>query len=78
MQKLFNVLSVASFLMSSAMLGSAIMLYSQVPSMITNYLNSITGDVTEKVTEMIPDKIEEALPEIELPTETGLPIKSPF
>jgi len=64
--------------MSSAMLGSAIMLYSQVPSMITNYLNSITGEVTEKITEIIPEKIEEAMPKIELPTATGLPIKSLF
>ena len=64
--------------MSGAMLGALVAFYTRVPGMITTYLNSITGDVTEKVTEMIPDKIEEALPEIELPTETGLPIKSPF
>ena len=64
--------------MSSAMVGGTVLLYSRVPGMITNYLNNITGDVTEKVTEMIPEKIEEAMPKIELPTATGLPIKSPF
>jgi hypothetical protein len=76
MQKLFNLLSVASFLMSSVMFGGLIVFYTRVPSMIADYVKNMTGDVTEKVTEVIPEKIEEALPE--LPTETGLPIKSPF
>ena len=58
--------------MSGALVASTVLLYSRVPGMITNYLNSITGDVTEKVTEMVPDKIEEMMPE--LPTETGLPL----
>ena len=72
MQKLFNVLSVAAFLMSGALVASTVLLYSRVPGMITNYVKGMTSDVTEKVTEMVPDKIEEMMPE--LPTETGLPI----
>ena len=75
MQKVFNVLSVASFVMSAGMLGSSVMLYSRLPGMITRYTDSITGDVTGKVTEMIPEQIEDVMPE--LPTETGLPIKFP-
>ena len=75
MQKVFNVLSVAAFLMSAGMLGSSVMLYSRLPGMITRYAEGITGDVAGKVTEMIPDEIESAMPE--LPTETGLPIKFP-
>tara|TARA_R100000900_G_scaffold132669_1_gene109204 strand:+ start:297 stop:524 length:228 start_codon:yes stop_codon:yes gene_type:complete len=74
-QKLFNVLSVLSFVMSAGMLGSSVMLYSRLPGMIIRYADSITGDVTGKVTEMIPDEIESVMPE--LPTETGLPIKFP-
>tara|TARA_R100001509_G_scaffold63559_1_gene34988 strand:- start:316 stop:543 length:228 start_codon:yes stop_codon:yes gene_type:complete len=75
MQKVFNVLSVASFVMSAGLLGSSVLLYSRLPGMITNYVGSITGDVTEKVTEMIPEQIEQVVPD--LPTETGLPIKFP-
>ena len=75
MQKLFNVLSVASFLMSGAMVAGTVMFYSRIPGMVTDYLNRITGDVTGKVTEMIPEQIEQVMPE--LPTETGLPIPFP-
>ena len=75
MQKVFNLLSVLSFVMSAGMLGSSVMLYSRLPGMITRYADSITGDVAGKVTELIPDEIESAMPE--LPTETGLPIKFP-
>jgi len=74
-QKLFNVLSVLSFVMSAGMLGSSVMLYSRLPGMIIRYADSITGDVTGKVTEMIPDQIEQLMPE--LPVETGLPIPFP-
>tara|TARA_Y100000004_G_scaffold1765_1_gene2237 strand:+ start:330 stop:560 length:231 start_codon:yes stop_codon:yes gene_type:complete len=76
MQKLFNVMAVTSFLMSAGMLGGIVLLYSRIPGMITRYANSFADNMTEKVTEMIPEKIEEVMPE--LPTETGLPIKSPF
>ena len=76
MQKVFNALSVLSFLMSGALFGASVMMYSRIGGMVSSYLDSITGDVTEKVTEMLPEKIEKVMPE--LPTETGLPIKSPF
>ena len=75
MQKLFNAMAVASFLMSAGMFGASVLLYSRIPGMITSYVNGLAGDVTEKVTEMIPEKIEEVMPE--LPTETGLPIPLP-
>jgi hypothetical protein len=44
--------------------------------MIEDYLEDATGDVIGEVTEAIPSQIDKAMPE--LPTETGLPIKSPF
>ena len=61
--------------MSGTMVAATVTFYTRIPSMLTNYFDSMTGDVTEKVTEMIPDEIESAMPE--LPTETGLPIKFP-
>ena len=76
MQKVFNVLSVLAFLMSGTLVGATIVAFARVPGMIENYLEDVTGDVIGEVTEVIPGQIDEAMPE--LPTKTGLPIKSPF
>ena len=76
MQKVFNVLSVLAFLMSGTLVGATIVAFARVPGMIEDYLEDVTGDVIGEVTEVIPGQIDEAMPE--LPTETGLPIKSPF
>ena len=76
MQKVFNVLSVLAFLMSGTLVGATIVAFARVPGMIEDYLEDVTGDVIGEVTEVIPSQIDEAMPE--LPTETGLPIKSPF
>ena len=72
MQGLFNVLSVASFAMSSALLGGTILFYTRIPSLTENYINQLTSEVLGKTTELMPDKIEQAVPK--LPTETGLPV----
>ena len=76
MQKVFNVLSVLAFLMSGTLVGATIVAFARVPGMIEDYLEDVTGDVIGEVTEIIPGQIDEAMPE--LPTKTGLPIKSPF
>ena len=76
MQKLFNVMSVASFVMSAGMVIGTVMLYSRIPSLTKHYMSELRLELTKMVTDMMPGKIDEALPE--LPTETGLPIKSPF
>ena len=78
MQKLFNVMSVASFVMSAGMVAGTAVLYSKLPSIIDGYKGKILESVTGNVTEMLPGQIDEALPE--LPTTTGpaVPIKSPF
>ena len=78
MQKLFNVMSVASFVMSAGMLAGAVVLNSKLPSIIEGYTGKMLESVTSNVTEMLPSQIDEALPE--LPTTTGpaLPIKPPF
>jgi Zn-dependent alcohol dehydrogenase len=78
MQKLFNVMSVASFVMSAGMVVGSVVLYTRIPSLTKYYMSELTLEMTKLVTNMVPDKIDEALPE--LPTSTGpaLPIKSPF
>ena len=76
MQKLFNVMSVASFVMSGGMVIGSVMLYTRIPSITKHYMSELTLEMTKVMTNMMPGQIDEALPE--LPTETGLPIKSPF
>jgi hypothetical protein len=78
MQKLFNVMSVASFVMSGGMVIGSVMLYTRIPSLTKHYISELKLELTEMITDMVPGQIDEALPE--LPTSTGpaVPIKSPF
>ena len=76
MQKLFNVMSVASFVMSGAMVAGTVMLYSRIPSITKHYMSELQGELTKMVADMVPSQIDQVMPE--LPKETGLPIKSPF
>jgi len=75
MQKLFNAMAVASFLMSGAMVAGTVVFYSRIPSITKHYISELKGELTGMITEMVPGQIDEALPE--LPTKTGLPIKFP-
>ena len=78
MQKLFNVMSVASFVMSAGMVAGSVMLYTRIPSLTKHYIDELKGELTGMITEMVPGHIDEVMPE--LPTTTGpaVPIKSPF
>lgn len=76
MQKVFNVLSVASFVMSGAMVAGTVVFYTRIPSLTKHYMSELKLELTKVVGEMVPGKIDEAMPK--LPTKTGLPIKSPF
>ena len=69
-------MSVASFVMSGGMVIGSVMLYTRIPSLTKHYMSELKLELTKMVTDMVPGQIDEALPE--LPTETGLPIKSPF
>jgi len=71
MQTFFNILSLASFAMSSVLFGGTVLFYTRIPTITERYINQLTGEVTSKVTELMPGKIDEAMPK--LPTETGLP-----
>tara|TARA_R100000027_G_scaffold67087_1_gene64565 strand:- start:28 stop:261 length:234 start_codon:yes stop_codon:yes gene_type:complete len=77
MQKLFNALSVASFVMSGAMVTGTVVLYTRIPSITKHYMSELQGELTKMVTDMVPGKIDKALPE--LPTTTGpaVPFKMP-
>ena len=72
MQKAFNVMAAASFVMSGAMVAGSVMLYSRIPSLTKYYLSELKLELTEMVLDMVPAQIEKAVPD--LPTETGLPI----
>ena len=78
MQKLFNVMSVASFVMSGGMMIGSVMLYTRIPSLTRLYVSELKLELTEMITEMVPGQIDEVMPE--LPTQTGpaMPIKPPF
>ena len=77
-QKLYNVMSVASFVMSAGMVAGSVLLYTRIPSLTKLYLSELKLELTEMITDMVPGQIDEVMPE--LPTTTGpaVPIKSPF
>tara|TARA_R100001224_G_C3929713_1_gene118288 strand:+ start:138 stop:368 length:231 start_codon:yes stop_codon:yes gene_type:complete len=76
MQKLFNVLSVTAFVMSGTMVAATVMFYTRIPSLTKYYMSELTLEMTKAMSKMMPKKIETKVPK--MPTETGLPIKSPF
>ena len=77
MQKLFNVMSVASFVMSAGMVAGSAILYTRIPALTKHYVSELTLEMTKALTNMVPGKIDEVMPE--LPTSTGpaVPFKLP-
>ena len=78
MQSLFNVMSVASFVMSAGMMIGTVTIYSRIPALTKRYVSELKLELTEMIADMVPGQIDEVMPE--LPTQTGpaMPIKSPF
>ena len=78
MQKLFNVMSAASFVMSAGMVIGTVTIYTRIPALTKHYVSELKVELTEMITDMVPGQIDEVMPE--LPTQTGpaMPIKSPF
>ena len=79
MQKVFNVLSVAGFVLSAGMVAGSVMLYSRIPSITKHYMEKLQGELTGVMADMVPGKIDDVMPE--LPTSTGPAVelpKSPF
>tara|TARA_B100000035_G_scaffold198046_1_gene169231 strand:+ start:58 stop:291 length:234 start_codon:yes stop_codon:yes gene_type:complete len=76
-QKLFNVMAVASFVMSGGLVAASVVAFARIPEIIENYTADMIGNITGNVTEMIPTQIDQSMPE--LPTSTGpaVPFKIP-
>ena len=76
-QKLFNVMSVASFVMSAGMVAGSVILYTRIPSITKHYMSELTLEMTKAMTNMMPGQIDKIMPE--LPAETGpaVPFKLP-
>ena len=76
MQKVFNVMAVASFVMSGAMAVGGVLFYTRVPSLTKKYISELKLELTKTILDQVPvPKIPE-MPK--LPTETGPAITSPF
>ena len=76
-QKLFNAMAVASFVMSGGLVAASVVAFVRIPEIIENYTADMIGNITGNVTEMIPTQIDQSMPE--LPTSTGpaVPFKLP-
>ena len=76
-QKLFNVMAVASFVMSGGLVAASAVAFVRIPEIIENYTTEMIGNITGNVTDMIPTQIDQSMPE--LPTSTGpaVPFKLP-
>ena len=76
MQKVFNVMAVAAFVMSGAMMVGGVLFYTRIPSLTKRYISELKTELTKAVLDQVP------VPEIPemptLPTTTGPAIKSPF
>ena len=75
MQKLFNAMAVASFVMSGAMVAGTVVFYSRIPSLTKKYINDLKTELTKTILDQVP------VPEIpempKLPTQTGPAIPLP-
>jgi|TARA_R100000406_G_scaffold35040_1_gene23164 hypothetical protein len=77
MQKVFNLMAVASFVMSGTLVAGTVVFYSRIPSLTKKYISELKLDLTQTILDQVP------VPEIPemptLPTETGpaVPFKMP-
>ena len=74
MQKVFNLMAVASFVMSGTLVAGTVVFYSRIPSLTKKYISELKLDLTQTILDQVP------VPEIPemptLPTETGPAIPS--
>ena len=78
MQKLFNVMSVASFVMSAGMVTGSVLLYTSIPSLTKRYVSELKLEMTQMVSDMLPMKVDKAMPPMPQTTGLPVPVKSPF
>ena len=77
MQKLFNVMSVASFVMSAGMVAGSVMLYTRIPSLTKRYVSELKLELTQMITDMVPGRIDQVMPELPVSTGPAVPFKLP-
>ena len=75
MQKVYNLLGVLGFTISTTLAVMGVMAYLRVPSMVENYASKLKLELTKTILDQVP------VPEIpempKLPTETGPAIPLP-
>ena len=74
MQKVFNGLSVAGFVLSAGMVAGTVTLYTRIPSITKHYMGELQTELTKIVTDMVP-AVDDVMPE--LPSATGPAIETP-
>ena len=77
MQKLFNVMSVASFVMSAGMVIGTVTIYSRIPALTKRYVSELKLELTQMITEMVPGQIDQVMPELPVSTGPAVPFKFP-
>jgi hypothetical protein len=76
MQKIYNLLGVLGFTISTTLAVIGVMAYTRVPSMVKNYASELKLELTESILKQVPVPEMPEMPQ--LPTETGPAITSPF
>jgi len=69
MQKVINVLAIASFVVSGAVVGGGAYLYLSKDAIIDGIKEGVTKHATEAITNALPGMLDGAVPE--LPSTTG-------
>tara|TARA_Y100000310_G_scaffold61527_1_gene56822 strand:- start:258 stop:491 length:234 start_codon:yes stop_codon:yes gene_type:complete len=77
MQKLFNVMSVASFTLSVGMVAGSALLYTRIPSLTKRYVSELKLELTQMITDMVPGQINQVMPELPVSTGPAVPFKLP-
>jgi hypothetical protein len=73
MQKLINLLALASFGVSAAVVGGGAYLYLNKDTLIEDAREKVTKEITKTITEALPGMISGAMPEMPKMTGGALP-----
>ena len=76
MQKVFNLLGVLGFTISTILAVIGLIAFIRVPSMMKLYLSEMKLELTDTIVKLVPAPEIPEMPK--LPTETGPAITSPF
>lgn len=78
MQKLFNGMSLAAFLMSGSLMVGSVMLYTRIPSLTKYYMSELTLEMTKLLVKMLPPQLDQAMPDLPSSTGPAIPLKPSF